>query len=528
MALWGMSRLGAPNGNAFGPFMDARRRHALCVTAGMLACCFGTRALRLLYSLLVITLILSGCGGRPATLGHEIASSGQRSLPPPSRAFLWPDDAAERTRVPVAGAPRTGAEQPLVSVVLFGAYECEFTRLAQASMDRILERHPGVAVYFRHSPRRGAHRGRIAAMAAEAARELGGDEGFWKLHRLLLEHGDALAYSTIRRLAQDAGMDADRIAALARTATYDERIERDTALAGELGALYSPHVFINGRQVVGAQSYEVLEEIVQDELRTARKALRLGTRIEDVYEAAMRQSTGQPSVRFPFWGSSRDLAAHYNIPIDGAPTVGPEDALLKIVMFLDYSEPFFGVYFLMTELAREYGAALVIKFRTHPDRPESVQWAKAMLAAHALLDPVSFQENSDFLASLSGGGEEDLKKVEELVVATGISPATYRSVLESEQVAARIRQDADSLMNKPSAVYVNGRDLTEGAPELEQQVLLRIMDDEKDLAEQLVREGVPRRDVYHHLTRFGAETRAFVFHPNDPSRPPSTDTSHAE
>jgi hypothetical protein len=88
-----------------------------------------------------------------------------------------------------------------------------------------------------------------SAQAAEAARMLGGEDAFEKMHDLLFERRGRLGEHTWRELAVEIGLDAD----LLLQHMNDERVRRvvteDVALARALGVTGTPAMFLDGRRV---------------------------------------------------------------------------------------------------------------------------------------------------------------------------------------------------------------------------------------------------------------------------------------
>lgn len=90
-----------------------------------------------------------------------------------------------------------------------------------------------------------------SAYAAEAARLLGGNEAFWKMHDELFANqvrtGTArLAY---RQLAEKCGLDGAKFEAEMNSPRVREKIAADVQLGRQLGVKATPIVFLNGRQL---------------------------------------------------------------------------------------------------------------------------------------------------------------------------------------------------------------------------------------------------------------------------------------
>ncbi|MHC4217799.1 MAG: DsbA family protein [Planctomycetota bacterium] len=88
-----------------------------------------------------------------------------------------------------------------------------------------------------------------AALAAEAARDLGGEAAFRQMHHLLFENRDRLGDVTYRELAGQVGLDADLLMTRMDSAEVRRIVADDIALANELGIDGTPAVFLDGRHV---------------------------------------------------------------------------------------------------------------------------------------------------------------------------------------------------------------------------------------------------------------------------------------
>ncbi|MHC4709706.1 MAG: DsbA family protein [Planctomycetota bacterium] len=88
-----------------------------------------------------------------------------------------------------------------------------------------------------------------AALAAEAARRLGGEEAFTRMHHALFENRDRLGDETYRRLARQIDLDPDLLAATMESDAVRRIVAGDIALANELGIAGTPAMFLDGRLV---------------------------------------------------------------------------------------------------------------------------------------------------------------------------------------------------------------------------------------------------------------------------------------
>ena len=156
-------------------------------------------------------------------------------------------DATDHQRSVAPGAP---------TLVVYGDYECPYTRLAYRHV-QALERRQDASFGFvyRHFPLVEIHPHALAAAhAAEAAAAQG---RFWEMHDLLFHRQKALAAEDLREYAAQVGLDAMRFAAEVEGSTHLARIERDVASGATSGVRGTPTLFIDGHRHRG--SYEAHE-----------------------------------------------------------------------------------------------------------------------------------------------------------------------------------------------------------------------------------------------------------------------------
>src|SRR5262249_36308297 len=94
---------------------------------------------------------------------------------------------------------------------------------------------------------------------------------FWEIFEAFLGHQDALSPQDISRVAQELGLDVERLWADVRGHEYAPRVAEDVASADASGVSGTPTFFINGRRHYGAYDLATLKAAV----RAARNRTRL-------------------------------------------------------------------------------------------------------------------------------------------------------------------------------------------------------------------------------------------------------------
>ena len=146
-----------------------------------------------------------------------------------------------------------GARRADVTLMVYGDYECPYTRKAYRIIQR-LERSFGdrLRFVFRHFPLTRIHpHAQAAAETAEAA----GDQGaFWEMHDLLFRRQQALDHENLRRYTEELGLDVERVTRELSQRAHAGRVNRDVESGLAAGVEGTPTLFVNG--VVHADSYE--------------------------------------------------------------------------------------------------------------------------------------------------------------------------------------------------------------------------------------------------------------------------------
>ena len=122
----------------------------------------------------------------------------------------------------------------------------------------------------------GAWIGPESAAAAEAA-YCAGDQGkFWDYHDMLFDNwtGENVgAFSTQRLQAfgEALGLKMDEFRPCLDTHKYANQVAQDRAGGEKLGVKATPTFFINGKQIVGSQSFASFQKEIESALAAAKQ-----------------------------------------------------------------------------------------------------------------------------------------------------------------------------------------------------------------------------------------------------------------
>lgn len=153
-----------------------------------------------------------------------------------------------------------------ITIIEFSDYECPFCqRWHNEAWPQIQAKYGDqVRLVYRDFPLASIHPN--ATAAAEAANCAGEQEQYYPYNELLFSGGKPLELATYVTYAEQIGLDMDKFKACVAERRYQQEVQDDLNYAGELGVRSTPTFFINGLAVVGAQPFEVFDQVISMEL----------------------------------------------------------------------------------------------------------------------------------------------------------------------------------------------------------------------------------------------------------------------
>ena len=267
-----------------------------------------------------------------ATLTRDgLGKAAERKAAPPEE----PSDANVRYRVDVKGAPARGAANALVTMVVFSEFQCPFCARVQPTLTKLMAEYEGdLRLVWRDQPLLFHPQAGPAALAARAA---GAQGKFWEMHDRLFADQAHLSRADFLRYAAELGLDVKAFSA-AMDAEETRRAVRIDAIAGKkVGARGTPTFFINGKVLTGAQPIEAFRAKIDAELKIAREMVATGTPRGNVYDELMKDAVAlRPGAEL----SPEDDETVHRVEVGDAPSKGPKDAALTVVVFSDFQCPF--------------------------------------------------------------------------------------------------------------------------------------------------------------------------------------------
>lgn len=189
-------------------------------------------------------------------------------------ASLEEDNAVEyklgpfRVDVAAEGAPAKGPADAPVTIVEFSDFECPYCSRVVPALDKLVDEYGDkVRLVFRHFPLNFHENAQKASEASLCAADQG---KFWEMHDLMFEEQQQLAVQNLKEKAERLGLDTGAFNECLDSDQYAEQVQADLQAGVVAGVQGTPAMFINGRFLSGAQPYEAIAAIVDEELERVR------------------------------------------------------------------------------------------------------------------------------------------------------------------------------------------------------------------------------------------------------------------
>lgn len=363
-----------------------------------------------------------------------MSKENKKNAPPPKEDEEEKEDTSTVFKVPVGNSPFKGKADALVTIVEFSDFQCPFCKRVEPTLKQIEETYGDkVRIVWKDEPLPFHPRAVPAAIFTREARAQKGDAGFWAAHAKLFDIQPKLEDADLEQAAKDLGLDAGKVMAAIKEGKHKKEVDADAELAEDLQASGTPHFFVNGRRLVGAQPFEKFKTIIDEEVKKAQDLIAKGTPAAKVYEELTKNGQGAPEPE------KKTVEA----PPPGAPFKGAANAKVVIQQFSDYQCPFCSrVEPTVTEVMKNYGDKVKVVWRDkplpmHPDAPLAAEAAREALKQKG---PEGFWKFHEILFK----NQKEMKResLEKYATEVGLDLAKFKAALDSHAHKAAV--DADS------------------------------------------------------------------------------------
>jgi protein-disulfide isomerase len=279
-------------------------------------------------------------------------------LPPPAPPQAPADDDKVVWKVPVGASPQLGPADAPVTLVAFSEFQCPYCARVRPTLEALKTKYGSdLRIVFKNNPLPFHNRAEPAAELAMEAFKRQGHAGFWKAHDLLFDNQKHLEDQDLESYAQQLGLNPTLAMAAVKNRSYRQAIEADQELASDVEAGGTPHHFINGRRLAGAQPMEKFTALIDEELAKAKKLRAQGVAAAGLYDHVIKDGQIAPIAE------KKTVAA----PSAASPSLGPANAPVTIQIFTDFECPFCArAQGTLEEVRKLYGTKVRLVFRHKP------------------------------------------------------------------------------------------------------------------------------------------------------------------
>ncbi|MEO5727838.1 MAG: thioredoxin domain-containing protein [Byssovorax sp.] len=358
--------------------------------------------------------------------------AGENKAKAPAKADAKPDakpaeDDKTVWKVPAGDGPAKGGAEALVTIVQFSDFQCPFCSRVEPSIDDVMKTYGNkVRLIWRNNTLPFHPRAEPAAELAMEARAQKGDKGFWDAHAMIFKNQTKIADEDLLGYAKELGLDVDKVKVAIKDHKYKPGMDADMELADDIQASGTPHFFINGRRLVGAQPAEKFKAVVDEELKKAEALLAKGVKAKDIYAETIKEGKEPPPPE----------KKTVDAPAPNSPWKGGKDAKVTMQVFSDFECPFCKrVEDTLKQVDAAYGDKIKVIWRhkplaMHKNAPLA---SEATQEAYAQKGNVGFWKMHGLLFEKQGSGPEVLQRpaLESYAETLGLDMPKFKKALDA-------------------------------------------------------------------------------------------------
>ena len=331
--------------------------------------------------------------------------------------------------------PIRGPKNAKVTIVMFSDFQCPFCSRVEPTLKQVIDTYgKDVRIVWRNQPLPFHNFAKDAATAAMAAARQG---KFWELHDKMFANQQAIDKASIEKYAQELGLNMSKFKADWASSEIKDEVEKDSQYGNTVGANGTPTMFINGLLISGAQPFDNFKTAVDAGIKQADELLKKGTSMDQLYEAEMNHLPAAPAAAAP---SAPPPSEHVDVKIGDAPTKGPKNAPVQMVIFSDFQCPFCSrVEPTLKQIEDDYKGKIVFAWRNKP-LPFHDKAHLAAEAAMAANEQGKFWEYHDAL--FQHQDQLDRPGLELRAQELHLDMAKFKAALDTGKFKARVDAEA--------------------------------------------------------------------------------------
>jgi protein-disulfide isomerase len=287
-----------------------------------------------------------------------------------------------------------------------------------------------------------------AAKFARLVYQRQGNAAFWQVHDGLFAKAGALEDSDLEELSTKQTLAWKSLQPALASSKLSARIEDSIGLANDFEARGTPHFFINGRRLSGAQPLDVFKKVIDEELATANALVAHGTPRAKLFAELMKDAANPAPPE----------SKHSAVPAR-SPSRGDPKAPVVIQEFSDFQCPFCKrVEPTLLELEKDLNLKgkirIVWRHMPLPFHQYAEEAAEASEEVLAQKGQAAFWAYHDLLYQAQGSETDALARVnlDEMADKLGLNMARFKDALDKHIHHAKVQEDLDAA----NAIGING------------------------------------------------------------------------
>jgi protein-disulfide isomerase len=362
--------------------------------------------------------------------------------------------------------PVKGPKDALVTLVIFSDFQCPFCKRVEDTLKQVSDAYGNdLRMVWKDNPLPFHPRAKPSATLARFAYKSKGDKGFWDAHDQIFASNPKLEDEDLKGIAEKVGVSWDAVKTAIDGNKFADKFDASIDLASDLQARGTPHFFVNGVRLSGAQPLENFKKAIDEQMTKAKAIVARGVSRAKVYDEIMKEGKEPPPPE------KKEIAA----PDATDPAKGGANAKVVIQEFSDFQCPFCKrVEPTVQAIEKEYGNKIKIVWRHmplpfHKNAPLAAEAAQEVFAQKGAAAFWTFHDQLFAGEGTDDAARTDRPQLEKIAQGLGVDMDKFKAALDGSTHKAKIDADAElgnkAGINGTPAFVINGYYISGAQPE---------------------------------------------------------------